>query len=157
MVFDPTMALAVTGNVASSSEYNKVVNNVLDLDARVTGISSSRPYVHVYQSNGGQQSIPNTTPTVITFNSEVIDGSGFHSTVSNTSRITPNVAGRYYVTAGVCMDPSPSSGSYLAQIRKNGAVVLGSAPYQDKQFYSSGFTALMAQCHATILCNGTTD
>lgn len=158
MAFVP-MANAVTGTIASSSEYNKVVANVYDLDSRVAGLSMTRPYVQVYQSSTGTQTIANTTPTAITFNAEVIDnpaGTGFHSTVSNISRITPTVAGRYFVWGQVCF-PAAGTGSFLAQIRRNGAVVLGAAPYQDKQLYSSGFVALSAQCHATIVCNGTTD
>lgn len=155
MPFVP-MAYAVSGNVASSSEYNKVVDNVNDLDARVTGLGSASPYVHLYQSSTGTQSVANTTATAITFNAEVIDGSNFHSTVSNISRVTPTVAGRYFVVGQVVF-PAAGTGSFLAQIRKNGAVILGSAPYQDKQLYTSGFVALSAQCHATVLCNGTTD
>lgn len=158
MAFVP-MANAVTGTIASSTEYNKVVSNVYDLDARVSGLSMTRPYVHVYQSSTGTQSVANVTPTAITFNAEIIDnpsGTGFHSTVSNISRITPTVAGRYFVWGNVCF-PAGGTGSFLAQIRRNGALLLGAAPYQDKQLYSSGFVALSAQCHATVFCNGTTD
>jgi hypothetical protein len=158
MPFVP-MAYAVNGNVASSTEYNKVVDNVLDLDSRVSGLSLTRPYVHLYQSNTGTQSVANTTATAITFDAEVIDnpsGTGFHSTVSNISRVIPTVAGRYFLVGGVCF-PAAGTGSFLAQFRKNGAVVLGAAPYQDKQLYTSGFVALTAQCHATLTANGTTD
>lgn len=158
MTFVP-MALAVSGAIASSLEYNKVINNVNDLDFRVSGLSFTRPYVHVYQSSTGTQSIANTTATAINFNAEVIDnpaGTGFHSTVTNVSRIIPTVAGRYFIQGNVCF-PAAGTGSFLAQIRKNGAVVLGAAPYQDKQLYTSAFVALSAQCHATIVCNGTTD
>lgn len=157
MPFVP-MAYAVTGTIASSSDYNDVVDNVNDLDARVSGLSMTRPYVHVYQSSTGTQSIANTTATAITFDAEVVDnpaGTGFHSTVSNISRITPTVAGRYFVWGNVCF-PAAGVGSFLAQIRRNGAAILGN-PYQDKALYTSGFTALSAQCHATIVCNGTTD
>lgn len=153
------MADAVSGQVASSTEYNKVVANVYDLDDRVTGLSMTRPYVHLYQSSTGTQSVANTTPTAINFDAEVIDnpsGTGFHSTVSNISRVIPTVAGRYFVWGNVCF-PAAGTGSFNAQIRKNGAVILGSAPYQDKQLYTSGFVALSAQCHATVFCNGTTD
>lgn len=158
MAFVP-MANAVAGQIASATEYNKVVSNVVDLDSRVSGLSMTRPYVHVYQSSTGTQTIANTTATAITFNAEVIDnpaGTGFHSTVSNLSRITPTVAGRYFIHGNVCF-PAAGTGSFLAQIRKNGALVLGAAPYQDKPLYSSGFVALSAQCFATIVCNGTTD
>lgn len=158
MAFVP-MANAVSGTIASSTEYNKVVSNVYDLDSRVSGISLTRPYVHLYQSSTGTQTVANVTPTAVTFNAEVIDnpaGTGFHSTVSNISRVVPTVAGRYFLVGGVCY-PAAGTGSFNAQFRKNGAVVLGAAPYQDKQLYTSGSVALSAQCHATLTANGTTD
>lgn len=43
------------------------------------------------------QSIPNSTTTLVTFDDEVDDDTGMHSTVTNTSRITIAVAGWYHV------------------------------------------------------------
>lgn len=150
------MAPAVTGQVASSSEYNKVISNVVDLDARMNAVVGNQAYCHVYQSSTGTQVITNLTAAAINFDGEVVDPLNWHSNVTNNSRITPTVAGRYRCTGGVCF-PAAGTGSFLAQFRKNGALILGSSTYQDKLLYSSSFTALSAMTNATLLMNGTTD
>lgn len=150
------MAPAVTGEVASSSEYNKVVANVVDLDARMNAVVGNTAYCHIYQNAAGTQTISNLAPVAITFNAEVIDPQNMHSTVSNISRITPTTAGRYKLTGGVCV-PAAGTGSVIAQFRKNGAVVLGAATYQDKELYTSFFIALTVVTQATLVANGTTD
>lgn len=155
-----SMALAVAGQIASSSEYNNVVNNVLDLDARVTGLSVNRPYCHVYQSSTGTQTLAASTPVAINFDAEVIDPSGFHSTVSNTSRITPTVAGRYLLIGGVVLNTSVSTTEdyyIISQFRKNGAQVLGSSPYERSDLRHSGFVVPMATTSGSMVANGTTD
>lgn len=161
MPFDPTMALAVPGTVASSSEYNKVVNNVLDLDSRVSGISGNQPFCHVYQSLSATQIISQNTPTALNFDAEVVDTLNFHSTVSNRSRITPTVAGRYQCFGGVAWNTNNSSvvnNKYATcQFRKNGTQVLGSSPYGPVLLYQTAFAAPMSFTVATILVNGTTD
>jgi|SRR6187551_2101829 len=150
------MAPAVTGQVASSSEYNKVVSNILDLDARMNAVVGNQAYCHVYQTSFGVQTIASLTPTAINFDAEVVDPLNWHSNVSNASRITPTVAGRYRCTGGICF-PAAGTGQFLGQFRKNNALVVGSSTYQDKQLYSSGFVALSSISTATILVNGTTD
>jgi len=150
------MAPAVTGQVASSSEYNKVVSNVVDLDARMNAVVGNTAYCHIYQNAAGTQTISNLTPVAVTFNAEVIDPQNMHSTVTNISRVTPVTAGRYRLTGGVCV-PAAGTGSVISQFRKNGAVVLGSATYQEKALYTSSFIALTAVCQATLIANGSTD
>lgn len=151
------MANAVTGQVASSSEYNKVVSNVVDLDARMNAVVGNQAYCHVYQSSTGVQVFASTTPAALNFDAEVVDPLNWHSTVTNISRITPTVAGRYRVSGAVVFLGGGATGSFLSQFRKNGAVVVGSATYQDKLLYTSGFVALSAMSTGTILVNGTTD
>lgn len=46
-------------------------------------------------------SIPNNANTTLTWDSEIVDASNMHSTVTNTSRLTCVVAGVYLVTASV--------------------------------------------------------
>lgn len=150
------MANAVTGQVASSSEYNKVVSNVVDLDARMNAVVGNQAYCHVYQTQFGTQATSSVTPVAMNFDAEVVDPLNWHSTVTNNSRITPTVPGRYRCTGGVCF-PAAGTGSFLAQFRKNAGLVLGSSTYQDKELYASGFVALSAISQATIVVNGTTD
>lgn len=152
---------AVPGNIASSSDYNILIDNLLDLDARVSGISGSQPFCHVYQSSTATQAVLQNTPTAIDFNAEVVDTLGFHSTVTNTSRVTPTVAGRYQCFGGIAWNTNNNSivnNKYAtAQFRKNGAQVLGSAAYGPVLLYQTAFVAPISFSIATILVNGTTD
>jgi hypothetical protein len=68
------------------------------------------------------QSIPNATDTILTFNSEAWDTDGFHSTSSNTSRITipAGLGGKYLVTMNTLPALNGTGGRYL-EIYKNGA------------------------------------
>lgn len=63
---------------------------------------SSTPTAAAVQCyKGGNQSISNSTTTVVTFDSEFIDTNGFHSTSTNTDRLTvpTGYAGKYLVIA----------------------------------------------------------
>jgi hypothetical protein len=53
----------------------------------------------VYKGTGTAQTINNTTTTIIEFNTELFDTDGFHSTTTNTGRITipAGKAGKYLV------------------------------------------------------------
>jgi hypothetical protein len=53
----------------------------------------------VYKGSGTAQTINNTTTTIIEFNTELLDTDGFHSTTTNTGRITipAGKAGKYLV------------------------------------------------------------
>lgn len=161
MVFNPAMNDAVPGNIASSSDYNILIDNLLDLDSRVSGISGNQPFCHVYQSSAATQIIAQNTPTALNFDAEVVDALNFHSTVSNTSRITPTVAGRYQCFGGVAWNTNNSAvvnNKYATcQFRKNGSQVLGSSPYGPVLLYQTAFAAPISFTVATILVNGTTD
>jgi hypothetical protein len=67
------------------------------------------------------QSIPINTTTAITFDGEVEDTDGYHSTSSNTSRLVAPATGVYIVSGTVEVASVASGKSILAWIRKNGA------------------------------------
>lgn len=62
------------------------------------------------------QSIPNNTNTNVTFPTEIADTDGFHSTVSNTDRITiPSGLGGYYIcTANLEYNGSTTGYRFMA-------------------------------------------
>jgi hypothetical protein len=70
-------------------------------------------------------SLSNGTYTAITYNSELFDTDAFHSTSTNTSRMTipAGKAGKYLVTASWTSDSASTSGQRLIVIRKNGTAV----------------------------------
>ena len=68
-------------------------------------------------TNSGSQSISNNTDTYLTYNTETYDSDGYHSTVSNTGRLTipTGKSGYYYVYALVRWDNN-SAGQRTMQI-----------------------------------------
>lgn len=77
------------------------------------------------------QTINNATQTAITWNSEEFDTDGFHSTSTNTSRMTipTGKAGKYLITAQYQQDSGSTAGNQrLISIRKNGSGIRQSDP-----------------------------
>lgn len=84
-------------------------------------ISSTPTFVGCFIGNSAGQSISNSTWTAILFDTETIDTDAYHSTSSNTSRITipAGKAGKYFVTAQSKFDAN-ATGRRIAKIYKNG-------------------------------------
>jgi hypothetical protein len=72
-------------------------------------------------NTSGNQNIANTTWTAINWATERYDTDGYHSTSTNTSRITipSGKAGKYLVNAFLVWDPNTTNARYIA-IYKNG-------------------------------------
>lgn len=88
---------------------------------------------------------------VLTWDTEDTDPNGLHSTSSNTSRITPNVAGWYRITATVHWAAN-ATGRRAVAINKNGAT----AGYgQISPGSSAGTTSTTVT--RTVQANGSTD
>jgi hypothetical protein len=96
------------------------------------------------------QSIANNTTTAVNMDTEDFDPYSFHSTSSNTSRITPTVAGYYDVRGGVYM--ASATAVWDVAIAKNGT------PIQSGQRDTAG-TSIQSgrKAAAYVYCNGTTD
>lgn len=70
------------------------------------------------------QSISNNTSTLITWNSENFDTSGFHSTSTNTSRITiPSGKAGYYLFTSYGFFADNATGNRRMDLRKNGSLI----------------------------------
>lgn len=80
-------------------------------------------------NNSVAQSIANATLTALAFDSEVYDPDGFHSTVTNPSRLTvpSGAAGRYLI--GGCAQWASGPTSASIQIRLNGSTAIVAATY----------------------------
>jgi hypothetical protein len=73
------------------------------------------------------QSVANNTGTAITFDTEVFDTDGYHSTSSNTSRITiPTGKTGYYLISGTLSYAFNATGGRWCFVKKNGAAYIGS-------------------------------
>ena len=82
----------------STSKDLRPSMEVVQVDA--SGGGNPEMSARVY--NNAAQSIPNTTWTALTFNSERFDTSNIHSTSSNTSRLTAPTGGKYLITGTAC-------------------------------------------------------
>jgi hypothetical protein len=76
----------------------------------------------IHNSSGTDQSINSGTWTTLTFNSEVFDTDGFHSTSSNTSRITipSGKGGKYLFTAKWHLQGNATGSDRLGAFKLNG-------------------------------------
>jgi len=82
-------------------------------------------FVGVALTATGAQSISNATNTFITFNVEDFDTDAFHSTSSNTTRITIPAGkdGKYQFTSHVLFDNTGGTGRRITFFAKNGTLL----------------------------------
>jgi hypothetical protein len=94
-------------------------------DDVITQASSAKPLCRLIQTVA--QGIPTATASAITFAaaSEDIDTNGWHDTVTNNTRITPNIAGYYRINGGYASATITLSAAQEidAAIAKNGTSV----------------------------------
>lgn len=81
----------VAGEVVTAAHFNTNIRDVLNY-------LLAPPILEITQTVA--QAIANNTATALTFTTEVIDSSGMHSTVSNTSRATAVYPGYYKFWGG---------------------------------------------------------
>ena len=93
--------------------------------------ASAPAFVGCALTNNGAQSISNTTQTQVTFDTESIDTDGFHSTSTNTARITipSGKDGKYLIVARLSYS-SNSTGTRILWLSKNGSTYLATAGAQ---------------------------
>lgn len=88
-------------------------------------LASPVPQVRV--TNSAVQSIPNSTLTALTFDTETFDSgtpsNNMHDTGSNTSRLTCRVAGLYQIT-GLVEFATSATGVRIAALKLNGTISL---------------------------------
>lgn len=104
----------VTNEVVTSAQLNTHVRD--DLSALA---SCARVY------NSANIAISNATNTALTFDSERFDNGGFHSTVTNTGRLTAPFAGVYLIGAHIAWEPN-ATGQRLLTLRVNGGTTFAS-------------------------------
>jgi hypothetical protein len=120
----------------------------------VQGYTTGKPLVRLVAS--ATQSLPFNTATALTFTgSEDIDTHNFHDPVTNSSRVTPTIAG-YYTARGTVFHGSRTDYSLTdAWVRKNGATNLAPSGRHSKGTTAS--QADTAQVTVLVQFNGTTD
>ena len=94
------------GEALTANDMNTYVSDNLDY-LKETGEIGARVY------NSANISIPHSTYTELTFDSERYDPDDMHSIVSNTGRITINEAGRYLIGGNVYFATHPTGNRAL--------------------------------------------
>jgi len=91
--------------------------------------------------SGNTQSIPNSTATAITWDAENFDTDGFHSTSTNTSRITIPTGkdGKYLIMGLFKWDDNTAGTDRVAYLYKNGVSTGALSVAVDKGYYPSNF------------------
>jgi len=110
MALVPAPRTWTAGEVVTAAFMN---NTIRDVDAFLL----ARPVLDVYSSVN--QSIPNNAFTGMTFDTEYVDSSGMHSTVTNTSRATAVYAG-WYDFGGLYTATGNATGQRAGRIATNG-------------------------------------
>lgn len=126
--------------------------DIVETDLNTAEATILKPLVRMVQTV--IQNLPDNTNTAITFTTEEIDTHGFHSTSSNTSRVTPNVAGYYRCTGVVYHSTNTAITARAAWFRKNGTTDLSPA-VRKANVVNAVNTSLEVTC--IVAMNGTTD
>jgi len=120
------------------------------------GYTAEKPLVVLVQQSA--QSIPSATDTAVTFgaSSETVDTHGMHDTGSNTSRITPTVAGWYRLVGVVPMAADTDVIDYRVSLAKNGTALPGRVRWPMPSTATASTSRSLATT-ALVTANGTTD
>lgn len=110
----PSLAAPVVGNPLSQSYLTGQMYNALSF-------LLNPPLFQGYQATGNQS----VNGSAITMDSETADTYNGHSTTTNTSRYTAQVAGYYLVWGGVCVNGATSQTEINVWVTKNGTEVTG--------------------------------
>lgn len=125
-----------------------------DVDADVQDVIE-RPAGRLVQQSGSTQTLAHGAGVAITFGSgsEDLDTHGFHSTASNTDRVTPTVAGWYNVRGSVAFAGRSDYTGLEVTLAKNGSAY---PPAHAICPGNSNRTQVLT-ASAKIFCNGSGD
>lgn len=91
---------AVPGEIASAADYNILIDNILDLDTRVTALTPGTRY-NIERRHNATTSISGGTDTKVPFDTSIAAGSGITYTGGTTRSFTLTNAGAYVISASI--------------------------------------------------------
>lgn len=113
----------------------------------------AKPICEVRHTSGA--TVTNATDTRIDMNGEVFDDLGWHSTVSNTSRVTPTIAGRYKVTLLPVYAFNTAMTGTQPKVYKNGSLYRAGGSVKPSSGSNTATYGGEMTCYVDM--NGTTD
>lgn len=90
----------------------------------LAGVAQADPYDGARVYRASDLAVTNNTQTTVPYDNEDHDTTSYHSTVSNTSRLTTNAVGLYLFVANVYWNPN-AAGIRTIQIRRDGVDIIG--------------------------------
>lgn len=141
----PVFRTWVAGEVVTAAYFNANVRDAGNFFLSV-------PVAELVQTVA--QSISNAAFNTLTFDSEIIDNDGGHSTVSNTSRYVPKTPGRFQFS-GLFSFASNATGLRISAWDLNSGTLIPSGSTQQATISGSDIE-LSTRC-VTQFMNGTTD
>ena len=114
-----TPGTVAAGDVATAAAWNVVVGDIVDHETRITTVSNA---IGVQAAKNATQAIPAASIQFITFPIEDWDSSSFHSTATNTSRITipTGLGGKYLVIGKASFASGTTPGATTIYLYVNG-------------------------------------
>lgn len=140
----PTAPTEAVGNFNTAALFN---GQIRDLNTFALGPPA------FYGRQVASQSVANNTATALTIDTEVYDSDGFHSTVTNPSRVTATIPG-WYLVFGYGTFVGNTAGSRSVRIYLNGVAVPGS---QTTLSPAPSGVQWAASCWCMVNVNGSTD
>jgi hypothetical protein len=119
-------ATANTNTRLAVGSTGQVLTVAAGVPSWATPAATTPTFVGCYLENSSNFSLPSAVNTAVTWSTEIFDTDGFHSTSSNTSRITipAGKAGKYLFTFAGFYENGGVSNSPRIRFQKNGTVFL---------------------------------
>lgn len=125
--FQTVLQLSNLGDVVVSQSATVTSSLSVGGNASITGQLSAPNQIRCSLYKSASQTLATATDAAVTWDTELSDVGGLHSTSSNTSRVTVTSDGNYLVEAVLAYEAGSSfSGLRYAKIKKNGSTDLDS-------------------------------
>lgn len=108
-----------------------------------------------YLENSSAVTCPSGSGAIMTWETEIIDSHGFHSTVTNNDRVTPNIPGVYRVDCDIVFAFNQTITYTSVGVKKNGTTIRSSGNVKPNA--TNNVNVAGGTVWDYVECNGSTD